>query len=305
MGKRCVVDAPYSFYILTTCSSAESPRSRRWGPGRAPRTSSRLLSASICTTLMLRTVRRAVAIVAGHLPALEHVVGIGTAADAADVAVHLLHAVRRPLAFEVVPLHGAGGAAALAGADDVDRRDLREDVDLEFLADLEPSTRAAKLANETLGSQSALGNGATPAAARRRWRLLSSWRRGRDRRGWQGDEAYPDSLAEPPRSRLAAASSPAARGRDRPGSPSPGSPGRSGRKSASSRPCGRVVQLSSLLPLSRRRRERPTRRPALPAQLPFHSSSQGFGVQGSASQTCRSEPRTLNPLTSPSACWWP
>ena len=34
--------------------------------------------------------------------------GNGVAAGAADVAMHLLHAVRGPLAVEIVPLHDAG-----------------------------------------------------------------------------------------------------------------------------------------------------------------------------------------------------
>ena len=64
--------------------------------------------------------------------------------------MHLLDAVRGPLAVEIVPFHHAGGAAALAGADHVDRFDLGEDVDLQFLADLKPFGGTAKLANESL-----------------------------------------------------------------------------------------------------------------------------------------------------------
>ena len=64
--------------------------------------------------------------------------------------MHLFDAVRGPLAVEIMPFHHAGGAAALARADHVDRFDLGEDVDLQFLADLQAIDSTAELANETL-----------------------------------------------------------------------------------------------------------------------------------------------------------
>ena len=48
------------------------------------------------------------------------------------MTVHFLHAVRGPLALEVVALHDAGGAAALGGADDVDPLDVGEEFDVEL-----------------------------------------------------------------------------------------------------------------------------------------------------------------------------
>ena len=107
--------------------------------------------------------------------ALEDVVRIGVAADRAGVAMHLLHAVRGPLAVEVVPLHHAGGAAALAGADHVDGLDFGEDVDLEFLADL-PARRPSRGTRERIAAARSRpwAAASTPAAARVFGRLLSS-----------------------------------------------------------------------------------------------------------------------------------
>jgi hypothetical protein len=88
--------------------------------------------------------------VTGHAMTLEDVVRIGIHADRPDVTVHLLHAVTGALPGEVVPLHHAGGPAALGRADDVDRLDVGEDVDLQLLADLKTVAGDAELANETL-----------------------------------------------------------------------------------------------------------------------------------------------------------
>ena len=70
-----------------------------------------------------------VAVLARHPLALEQTAGGGTAAGTAGVTMHLLHAVRGPLAGEVVPLHDAGEAAALAGAGHIDRGDFGQNVD--------------------------------------------------------------------------------------------------------------------------------------------------------------------------------
>jgi len=78
------------------------------------------------------------------------VVRIGVHADSAGVAMHLLHAVRSPLALEIVPLHHAGRAATLAGADDVDRFDPIEQLDGDLLAYLDALGRSAELANKPL-----------------------------------------------------------------------------------------------------------------------------------------------------------
>ena len=73
------------------------------------------------TSLILREVQRSAPMWPGHASALEHAVREGVAADRAGVAMDLLDAVRGPLPVEIVALHDAGRAAALAGADDVDR----------------------------------------------------------------------------------------------------------------------------------------------------------------------------------------
>ena len=62
--------------------------------------------------------------------------------------VTLLHTVRGSLPVEVVSLHRTGRSAAFTGADDVDRFDFREDVDLQLLADVVALDRATQFANE-------------------------------------------------------------------------------------------------------------------------------------------------------------
>ena len=107
--------------------------------------------------------------------ALEDVARNGVHADRAAVAMDLLHAVRGPLAGEIVPLHDAGGAAALGDAGDVDRLDLGEDVDLRVPGRPEALDRAAEFADEPLAARNRPWRaGSTPAAARRFCRLLSS-----------------------------------------------------------------------------------------------------------------------------------
>ena len=74
---------------------------------------------------------------AGHLLALEHPGRGGALADGAGLAVHLVGTVAGPLALEVVSLHGAGEALALA--DRWSHRPARpgpETVDADLLADL-------------------------------------------------------------------------------------------------------------------------------------------------------------------------
>src|SRR5262249_35410061 len=112
------------------------------------------------------------AVAAGHLlaplgPAAAAVAG--QRARRARLAVHLLGAVAGGQAGEVPPLHDAGGAAALAGADDVHGRvgldllllavgvadlflDLAEDLaDLQDRADLQVGRRLeAEFADELL-----------------------------------------------------------------------------------------------------------------------------------------------------------
>ena len=55
--------------------------------------------------------------------------------------------------------HGPGRPPPLAGADDVDRLDLGENVDLQLLADLEAVGRAADLADESFRLAPGLGYG--------------------------------------------------------------------------------------------------------------------------------------------------
>src|SRR4029453_12806796 len=56
---------------------------------------------------------------AGHLQTLEHATGSRRATDGTGRPVLALGAVRRAEALEAVTLHDAGGALALAGADEV------------------------------------------------------------------------------------------------------------------------------------------------------------------------------------------
>ena len=77
-----------------------------------------------------------------------------------------LHAVRGPLALEVVPLHDAREAAALGHAGDIDGLDAVEGFDGDVLADLGPPIGAAQLANESLRLAAGLRRaGSTPAGA--------------------------------------------------------------------------------------------------------------------------------------------
>src|SRR5262249_58417957 len=82
-----------------------------------------------------------VAVAPGHAdaalgPAAAAVGGVG--GDAAPLPVALLDAVAAAQALEVVPLHHAGGAAALGLAGDVHGLDLLEDLlDAEQLPDLD------------------------------------------------------------------------------------------------------------------------------------------------------------------------
>ena len=57
-----------------------------------------------------------------------------------------------------MPLHGAGRAAALGDAGDIDGLDVGKDVDLEFLADLQALDGRAEFANEPLGFGAGLGD---------------------------------------------------------------------------------------------------------------------------------------------------
>src|SRR5262249_51799441 len=100
-----------------------------------------------------------VAVLAGHAAALGDVTGKLALADRARVAVHLLHAVRRALALEVVPHHDAGGAAALGGADDVEPLDFGQVIDVERLPDCDALDGGAEFADEALGLAIGLGWG--------------------------------------------------------------------------------------------------------------------------------------------------
>src|SRR5687767_15977850 len=72
---------------------------------------------------------------AGHLQALEHATGGRRATDGTGRPVLALGTVRRAEALEAVTLHDAGGALALAGADDVDLGHAVEDLGGKLLAD--------------------------------------------------------------------------------------------------------------------------------------------------------------------------
>ena len=71
--------------------------------------------------------------------------------------VALLHAVRGPLAVEIVPLHGTGKAAAFAGAGDIDRLHFVERFDLDLAADGQFADRTADFADESLRLAASLG----------------------------------------------------------------------------------------------------------------------------------------------------
>src|SRR4029450_10682972 len=71
-----------------------------------------------------------------HLQALEHATRGRRATDGTGRPVLALGAVRRAEALEAVTLHDAGGALALAGADDVDLGHAVEHVGVQLLADL-------------------------------------------------------------------------------------------------------------------------------------------------------------------------
>ena len=95
-----------------------------------------------------RTARRTV--MARHLLALDDTAWGGAAASATEMPVAFLHAVRCPLAREIVTLHGPRKAAALAGARHIDRLGFRKGSDIDLRADLKFARRAADLANESL-----------------------------------------------------------------------------------------------------------------------------------------------------------
>ena len=111
--------------------------------------------------------------VAGHLDALEHAARERARPDRAGGPVVLVVAVAGALALEVVALHRAGEALALADGRDVDLRAGGEDVDLDLLADLEAVDRLEAQLDEPLaGVDRRLGE--VPGA-----RACSvSWRRG-------------------------------------------------------------------------------------------------------------------------------
>ena len=71
--------------------------------------------------------------VARHATTLERAARRSTAAGTAGVPVHLLHTMRGTLPGKAMTLHHAREAAALAGADHVDRRHVGQDVHLQLL----------------------------------------------------------------------------------------------------------------------------------------------------------------------------
>ena len=75
------------------------------------------------------------------------------------MAVYFLHAVRRALPLEMVPLDHARGTTSFRRADDVDREDSLECPDPYSLADLDSVGRDAELANQTLRLAVGFGNG--------------------------------------------------------------------------------------------------------------------------------------------------
>ena len=95
----------------------------------------------------------------GHAAALKDVMRIGVATDGTGMTMHFFHAVRCPLTGEIVPFHHARGAASFGSADDIDGLDFFEDIDLQFLADLEAVGFAAELANEPLWFAIGFGDG--------------------------------------------------------------------------------------------------------------------------------------------------
>jgi hypothetical protein len=64
--------------------------------------------------------------------------------------MHFFHAMRCSLALEVVPLHRALKALALARARDIDGSDFLKNVDGQLLSDFHSIGRAAEFANESL-----------------------------------------------------------------------------------------------------------------------------------------------------------
>ena len=115
---------------------------------------------------------------------------------------HFLHAVRGPLAVEVVPLHHAGGAAALGGADDVDG-DLGKDESRRLSA---PGRRqvprsTAKFADEPLRLATGLCQEFDAGLGPLLRVCCRAWRRDRDQRGWPGGGACRESRAARRRSR--------------------------------------------------------------------------------------------------------
>ena len=103
--------------VLTESRSTTTPPR---APGTAPLTSTSSRSGSACTTSRLSAVTWLPPMLAGHAGALEHPGRRGTRPDGARRAVVAVVAVRRTLAFEVVPLHAAGEALALGDRDGVD-----------------------------------------------------------------------------------------------------------------------------------------------------------------------------------------
>ena len=69
----------------------------------------------------------------------------------------LLHAVRGPLAGEIVPLDGPGEAAAFADARDIDGLHFRKRIDFDLAADRQFAGRTADFADESLRLATGLG----------------------------------------------------------------------------------------------------------------------------------------------------
>ena len=146
--------------------------------------------------------------------------------------------------------HDAGGAAALGGGRDVDRLDVGEGFDLDLAADGQFAGSTAELANESLRLAIGLGE-QLDAGCRTLLGALAVELGDMTTLTATGQTAGLVEKAQLHRFVTVALlrCGAAARGRDRPRSPSPGSPCPLRRKSVSSRPCGRVFQLPSLCTL--------------------------------------------------------
>ena len=129
------------------------PRSRTWlagaftalrtntsppfGPGTAPFTKQQPALGVALDDLEVERGDARVAVLAGHLHALEDAGRRCARADRAGRTVLLVVPVARALTLEVVTLHRAGEALALADAGDVDTLAGLEEVGAEHLTDLE------------------------------------------------------------------------------------------------------------------------------------------------------------------------